>query len=283
MRKDLEQGSAAWLQWRLEGIGASDAPVIMGVSPYKTPLDLYREKKGIYQQPQTAAMARGNHLEPYIREQFIEMVGVEVHPGCFEHSELEWCRCSVDGINIQRQMVIEIKAPKKSDHERALNKKVPDHYYPQVQHILFVTGLQFLFYVSYYADDLAIVEVERDDDYIETLVEQEKKFLENVKKGVPPSPTSEDYDIIDDPEEVKLASTYERILVEISELENKKEEIRKYFVQKASERSLKCGSLKVCRYESQGSIDYKSIPELEGVDLEKYRKESSIRHRITIH
>jgi len=31
---DLEQGTPQWLAWRRAGIGASEAPVIMGLSPW---------------------------------------------------------------------------------------------------------------------------------------------------------------------------------------------------------------------------------------------------------
>ncbi len=35
-----------WLQWRNRGIGSSDAPVAVGVSRYKAPLELWLEKTG---------------------------------------------------------------------------------------------------------------------------------------------------------------------------------------------------------------------------------------------
>ena len=33
----LHQNTPEWHQWRRQGIGASDAPVIMGETPFKTP------------------------------------------------------------------------------------------------------------------------------------------------------------------------------------------------------------------------------------------------------
>ena len=40
MKSDVD----SWKEWRREGIGASDAPVIMGVSPYRKIGSLMREK-----------------------------------------------------------------------------------------------------------------------------------------------------------------------------------------------------------------------------------------------
>ena len=42
----MEQKSEEWLDWRKKGIGSSDAPIIMGVSPWKTPFELWEEKTG---------------------------------------------------------------------------------------------------------------------------------------------------------------------------------------------------------------------------------------------
>lgn len=35
-----------WLQWRTKGIGGSDVAAILGISPWKTQRDLYRDKVG---------------------------------------------------------------------------------------------------------------------------------------------------------------------------------------------------------------------------------------------
>ena len=35
-----------WLQWRKKGIGASDIPIIMGMTSWSSPTQLWREKRG---------------------------------------------------------------------------------------------------------------------------------------------------------------------------------------------------------------------------------------------
>ena len=50
---DVSQRSDAWRVWRSQGIGASEAAVIMGRSPYKTPWRWWAEKTGlVLEQPQ---------------------------------------------------------------------------------------------------------------------------------------------------------------------------------------------------------------------------------------
>lgn len=43
---NLLQNTQEWEKFRLQKIGASDAPIIMGVSPWKTPFQLWLEKTG---------------------------------------------------------------------------------------------------------------------------------------------------------------------------------------------------------------------------------------------
>ena len=43
---NVSQRSDAWRVWRAQGMSASEAAIIMGRSPYKTPWRLWSEKTG---------------------------------------------------------------------------------------------------------------------------------------------------------------------------------------------------------------------------------------------
>ncbi len=43
---ELEQGTKAWHAWRRSGIGASEAPTIMGENPFETCEELLEKKQG---------------------------------------------------------------------------------------------------------------------------------------------------------------------------------------------------------------------------------------------
>lgn len=47
MLVELSQGTPEWHEWRKNGIGGSDATVVEGISPYRTPRQLFYEKKGL--------------------------------------------------------------------------------------------------------------------------------------------------------------------------------------------------------------------------------------------
>ena len=44
IKVSIQQGTKEWLEWRSQGIGASDAPAIMGENPWKRPETLLQEK-----------------------------------------------------------------------------------------------------------------------------------------------------------------------------------------------------------------------------------------------
>jgi predicted phage-related endonuclease len=86
--------------------------------------------------------------------------------------------------------ILEIKCIKAEYHAQALGGKVPDLYWPQVQHQLLVTGLRKLDYWSYsestkfpLPERVALVEVIPDREYQQELFEAEKAFQESLNGG----------------------------------------------------------------------------------------------------
>ena len=107
---EFEQGTQEWLDWRKEGIGASDAPIIMDENPWKSVTDLVKDKRGAETKIfLNAAMRRGIALEPSARAAYIEETGVRVKPACLQSTEYDWMRASVDGIGADGIPVVEIK------------------------------------------------------------------------------------------------------------------------------------------------------------------------------
>ena len=46
LAKTLDMPRDKWLELRRQGIGGSDAAAIMGLNPWKTPMDIWLEKTG---------------------------------------------------------------------------------------------------------------------------------------------------------------------------------------------------------------------------------------------
>ena len=145
----LDQGTDAWHAWRRKGIGASDAPTIMGENPWKKRDELLEEKRTGYIVPQTHVMRRGHKLEPEARKQYEEALRRKVTPQCLQSNAHTWLIASVDGISAGLDKVVEIKCGKNAYSYSRSKGKVPQYYYAQLQHILAVTNLDVIDYWSY--------------------------------------------------------------------------------------------------------------------------------------
>jgi putative phage-type endonuclease len=183
IRVNLKQGTQEWLNWRMEGIGSSDVPAILGVSPWKTYQELVMQKAHrMAGGPPNAAMRRGSELEPKIRELYQRQSYLYLPDAAFEHSEYRFMRASLDGFNDENNVAFEAKAPNKYDHFSAVNGEVPEKYIPQCQHILLVSEADQLHYVSHWNNENAVVLVKPDPDYHQMLIEKESEFWEKVLK-----------------------------------------------------------------------------------------------------
>lgn len=183
---DLEQGTPAWLSWRRQGLGASDAPVIMGENPWKTRSQLLEEKCGLVRdRAPNAAMMRGTALEPEARRRFEAVVGTPVAPACVQHRDDPWLRASVDGLAPDGALVVEIKCGQSVYTSTAATRRVPDYYRGQLQHILAVTGLSSIEFWCYLPERPEIhLSIPRDEGYIARLMEAESAFWQAVRGRV---------------------------------------------------------------------------------------------------
>jgi putative phage-type endonuclease len=90
----------AWLEWRREGVGASDVAGILGISPWASPWSIWADKMGLLPpEPEDEAMSAGRWLEAAIGPWFTHETGLHVA------GQQTWCshpiatlaRCTVDG------------------------------------------------------------------------------------------------------------------------------------------------------------------------------------------
>lgn len=179
---NLQQGTQVWLDWRKQGIGASDAPTIMGENPWESADELLCEKhEG--RNYQNFAMARGHKLEPEARDKYESKFGLKVQPSCLQSITHSWLRASVDGLAVDHSVVVEIKCGIKTYRESVATKSVPRYYYGQLQHILAVTNYTSIDYWCYHPSLPAFfVRIERDSPYIGRLLEVEAEFWKTLQK-----------------------------------------------------------------------------------------------------
>jgi putative phage-type endonuclease len=279
----LIQQTDEWLALRRTKIGASDAPVVMGVSPWATPYSLWCEKLGLSEgRPATEAMKRGIIGEEEARLCFIVQTGIPVSPKVVFHPIHEFMMASLDGINEIQHVIVEIKRPGQADHDIAISGRVPDKYYPQIQHQLDCTGYDMAYYFSYRSDDdNVLIKVNRDEKYISKMREKELEFYSCMNDFIAPKLTDRDYINRDDENWTETAQEWVSITKQLKYLEKREGELRHTLILLSQEKNSMGSGVRLARIVRKGAVDYSRVPIKEGTDLEDYRKESSISWRIT--
>jgi len=277
---EFSQNTDEWLNWRRGKVGASDAPIIMGISPYDTPYDLWERKLQLVEEKKkTFQMKRGSDLENEALNCFNLKMGFSMLPQVLKCKSCEWMIASLDGYDCQS--AVEIKCPGKADHQLAVNGKIPDKYYPQLQHQLLVAELEMMWYCSYDGSSIEIVVVRSDKEYQEKLIEKEKEFYRCLKEFIPPEMSDRDFLKREDPFWIELSERYLNVKRQLKQLESEEKYLRESLVKACDGKSCLGNGIKLNRVARKGSIKYDDIPNLIGVDLESYRASPTVSYRIT--
>lgn len=131
---------------RREGLGASDTPIIMGYSSYKTPYQLYLEKIGSIEcnEELTEQQYWGNALEPLIIKRFAEENDVNVtFPDTVYHPDYPFIFANLDGWIDSEDAVIEAKSAnsfQRKEWDMALTDGIPLVYLIQVAKQCLITN-----------------------------------------------------------------------------------------------------------------------------------------------
>ena len=179
---------------------------------------------------------------------------------------------SLDGYNEEIGLVVEFKYPSAEKHYLAKNNQVPATYVDQIQAQLMVTGCNTAHYVSYDGFEIEVVVVREDKVRQKEILERLKAFWSLVETDTPPEGAPKI--LVSENLEV-LASRYKTLSQILEYSKEELEMIRERICELVKDKKAEFYGLSLTRSERIGNVDYKAIPELNGVDLNKYRKPSS--------
>jgi putative phage-type endonuclease len=266
------QNSASWHEFRSKHIGASEVPAIMGTSDFQSIYQLWLVKTGLAPKFEgNWATRRGQEYEPIIREAYIQKTGFTVVDKVLEYPDWPILSASLDGWVDSESLVVEIKFPSKAKHQQALLGIVPETYRDQLQTQMLVSGADHADYVSYSAEEnddfkLAIVRVKADKTRQTEILNAAQIFWGHVTSNTPP------IDIAEQPELYGDIIERQSIKEQIKALEAKEEALADKIKLAMRANTVVCDKFKITWSERKGSVEYAKIPELKGLDLEKYRK-----------
>lgn len=141
---EAETDHAKWLETRNAGIGGSDASVIMGLNPYKSPYQLWLEKTGQAEAPDLSGnqyIYWGHKNEGNIADWFMEDTGKKVRKlGTLRSRAHPFMLANVDRAVMGEEAGLEIKTAGVNQAKKWKGDEIPDSYYCQCLHYLTVTG-----------------------------------------------------------------------------------------------------------------------------------------------
>jgi uracil-DNA glycosylase len=165
---------------------ASNFAAAMGVNPYMSRQKLYRQLTGI-DEPFTGNQATewGQAHEVDAIDAYEAEFGVILDKSLDDqefviHPDNDWLGATVDGFN--GAAVIEAKCP----YSLRLYDDVPEHYMPQIQGQMEITGRDVCHFICWTPDEFAVWEVVHRKDYIEAMIALLDRFYKSWKAGEEP-------------------------------------------------------------------------------------------------
>jgi len=185
-------------------LGGSEIGVVLGLSPYQAPSELWEVKRGEVARFQGNEQTEwGQDVEPAVRAWYVRRAGeaVYVPPISLLHPEHPWLRATPDGIVL---VDADADPAARSNWRRGFEAKkaggrvahywgepgtdeVPLWYLVQCQAGMAVTGLdRWDLAASIAGEPPEVYVVRRDDALIDLMLEAGREFLDRVARGVPP-------------------------------------------------------------------------------------------------
>lgn len=223
------------------GIGGSDVGAIIGVSPFKTALDVYNDKiSEVVVEEYSEDMARGNRAEKYVLEEYAEREGVELvtELETVLHPDYPFMRGNLDAKIKDQNVVVEAKSTKAP--MSMWDAGIPEYYKAQVAYYAILTNADRVdIAVLFSGWQYGCYTYWRDADYEEYILKSVIDFWKNhVEARIPPAPQSQEeiqqvYADIDEEMVIKadkhikhVVEEYEEVADQIKVLEKEKSSLK---------------------------------------------------------
>ena len=179
---------------RKKGIGGSDVAAICGLSKYKTPYQVFLEKRGELpseDSDDSEIMRFGRRLEKPVADEFAYRTGRKVWRATktLRHPQYKFLLGNIDRFQERdgEQGVLEVKCTDWRMRAGWLNGGVPDAAYLQLSHYLMITGAHFgSIAVLFGGNELHYFDIARDEQAIQQLLSLELDFWRRVQEGDAP-------------------------------------------------------------------------------------------------
>lgn len=180
-----------WLRRRKSSIGGSDASAIIGLNQYSSPFSVWADKTGrLTDKPDNEAMRQGRDLEDYVAFRFCEATGKRVRreKAMLYNPAYPFAHADIDRWVIGENAGLECKTTSIMNLKKFKNGEFPPTYYVQCVHYMAVTGTdRWYLGVLVFGQGFYKFTIERDEEEVAALMEQEAEFWKLVEADEPPS------------------------------------------------------------------------------------------------
>ncbi|MFD4830209.1 YqaJ viral recombinase family protein [Streptomyces uncialis] len=190
-----DSSEAAWLAARQAGLGGSDIAAILGLSRYRSPWHVWREKQGLSDFRDSEAAECGRELEAAIGRLFSRRSGRPVTsvPGTLQNIERPWMLANIDCLAIEAdgsEAPVECKNRSEYQLDDWLEDEAPDDPALQCLWYVAVGGYRHGYVAGLIGGNkLKWFRLERDEDLIAHLIEFCGDWWQrHVVDGVQPDP-----------------------------------------------------------------------------------------------
>jgi len=156
---NLKQGSQEWLEHRAKHFNASDAPAMLGISPYKTRNELLHEMAtGITPEIDDATQARfddGHRFEALARPLAQKIIGKNLYPVVAKEGIYS---ASFDGITMDEEDTFEHKSLNNTIRGCSYAEDLPEYLRVQMEHQFIVGGKRCLFLATKWDENDELLE-----------------------------------------------------------------------------------------------------------------------------
>lgn len=293
-----DQGTPEWRAQRHGRITGSRVGAILGMSPWQKPADVLREMVREYHGAESEfidnpAVQWGRDNEARAQLAFMRETGLNVEQcGFFPYGDR--MGASPDGLTSDGG-VLELKVPyglRNGGEFKPLSEQ--PHYAAQVQMELLATGRVHAYFAQYIApkgdqlsidyvpEQIKIERVEHDPQWIDKVMPELDVFYRRLMAELDNPEHLEPLRVqIDTPEAELILSEIDRLRTLKKESDAQEKALLARLVELSGERNAEVHGRPLTRVERVGNVQYAKIPELAGVDLEKYRGKPSSFWRFT--
>jgi len=269
----LQQNTQEWLDARANYRTASEAAIVMGLSPFTSINDFKLIKAGLKKQFYSKAMKLGHDLEDQVRQHASDHFGKNFKDECWAVGRY---MASLDGID--GDTLVEIKV---SDHTyNALkNGTVPEYYEVQILQQLYCSPATKGYLYAYSPKEdkyICSYPIELDDrPTFPAELDLAWHMFDNM-------PVPEVADLSADGAVVNLFKQYEDLKHQAEDLKAQMDDIKEELIELSKGHTMTASGYKLSKSKPRVTYDYKKAATDAKVDLDAYKKEGEGSWSITL-